>query len=37
MAKEKTIYEKWDESPVKKYTEEEKKELLASVKKKSEK
>ena len=33
MAKEKTIYEKWDEAPIKKYTEEEKKKLLASIKK----
>lgn len=35
MAKEKTIYEKWNETPIKKYTEEEKKELLKKIKKPS--
>lgn len=37
MGKDKTIDQKWDASPVKKYTEEEKKKLLASIKKQGDK
>lgn len=33
MSKDKTIDQKWEDSPVKKYTEEEKKKLFESIKK----
>lgn len=37
MSKDKTIDQKWDDSAVKKYTEEEKKKLFASIKKQGDK
>ena len=32
MEKQKTIYDKWNETPVKKYTDKEKEEVLKKIK-----